>query len=279
MGLRKIDSHQHFWKYDTNAHSWMNEEMKSIQRDFLPKDLKPILEKNGFEGCIAVQASQTISENTYLLSLAEESDFIKGIVGWVDLQSKSVSESLEYYKQFPKIKGFRHVLQDEPDLDFMLRPAFLKGIGKLQDFGFTYDILIFPEHLPNAYLLAKSFSYQPFILDHIAKPQIKTGNIRKWKKDIEKFSRLENVYCKVSGMVTEAEWHFWKKGDFKPYLDIVFDSFGSERVMFGSDWPVCTLSATYDDVLDIATSYASQLSKTEQAKFFGQNASKCYNLV
>ncbi|MCR9016605.1 amidohydrolase family protein [Aquiflexum gelatinilyticum] len=274
----RIDSHQHFWKYDPMVHSWMDDSMKSIQRDFLPYDLKPILEETGFDGCIAVQASQTETENSFLLSFAHQNNFIKGIVGWVDLQSNNIIDRLDHYSQFQKIKGFRHILQDEPDIDFMLHPSFINGISKLNQYGFTYDILIYPDHLPNAFTLAKSFPNQLFVIDHLAKPKIKKQEIANWSKQIKKIAALENVFCKVSGMVTESDWNNWKEENFKPYLDIVLDAFGIERLMYGSDWPVCTLSSSYQNTLKIVREYFSKLSFSEQELFFGGNATSFYNL-
>jgi L-fuconolactonase len=279
MNLKnQIDSHQHFWKYDPKVHSWMNDDMKIIQRDFLPQDLKPLLDKSGIHGCVAVQASQTEAENDFLLSLSHENDFIEGIVGWVDLQSKDISGRLEFYSGHPKIKGFRHIIQDEPDIDFMLRPSFLKGISKLYEFGFTYDILIYPKHLPNAYTLAKSFPNQLFVIDHLAKPNIKEQEIANWSSDLKKIASLENVYCKISGMVTEADWYNWKPENFTPYLETALEAFGVERLMNGSDWPVCTLSSSYENTYGIAKRFFSKLSENEQEQFFGGNATSFYQL-
>ncbi|MCL6258111.1 amidohydrolase family protein [Aquiflexum sp. TKW24L] len=276
--INRIDSHQHFWNYSAESHSWMDESMLRIQRDFLPKDLKPLLEATGFGGCVAVQASQSESENDFLLSFAEQNDFIKGIVGWIDLQSKDLTDRLHYYSQHPKIKGFRHIIQDEPDLDFMLRPTFLHGISKLQEFGFTYDILIYPQHLPNAYTLAKSIPNQLFVIDHLAKPNIKGPEVEFWRKGLEKIASLENVHCKISGMVTEADWKSWEKEQFEPYIATALATFGIDRLMYGSDWPVCTLSATYKDAYWIVEDFFSSFSKSEQNKLFGSNASSFYKL-
>lgn len=276
--INRIDSHQHFWIYDPKVHSWMNGDMKIIKRDFLPRELSPLLDAEQMDGCVAVQASQSESENTFLISLAEQHDFIKGIVGWVDLRSKNLAERLEYYTMYPKIKGFRHIIQDEPDIDFMLRPTFLNGISKLQEFGFTYDILIFPEHLPNAYTFAKSFPNQLFVIDHLAKPNIKRRETESWRKGLEKIASLENVHCKISGMVTEADWNSWEKREFEPYIETALETFGIDRLMYGSDWPVCTLAATYGDAFWIVEDYFSGFSKSEQEKLFGMNASTFYNL-
>lgn len=273
-----IDAHQHFWHYDAAKHVWMNEDMGVLKTDFLPTDLVPLLQQCALNGCVAVQANQAEAENTFLLGLAEKHDCIKGIVGWVDLQSEQVEERLAFYKQFPLIKGFRHVLHDEADVNFMLRPAFLHGISLLKKYGFTYDILIFPKHLPNTLKLVKAFPEQRFVIDHIAKPFIKTGEIEAWQNDLKAVAAYNNVSCKISGMVTEADWHNWKTTDFTPYLDIVVETFGIERIMYGSDWPVCTLAATYEDMFSIVKEYFSMFSESEQDKFFGGNAVAFYNL-
>lgn len=274
----KIDAHQHFWNYDPLKHVWMNDEMNAIKTDFLPMDLEPLLKSCGLEGCVAVQANQDESENLFLLDLAQQNDFIKGIVGWVDLRAEHVSDRLEYFNQFPKMKGFRHVIHDEPDIDFMLQPSFLRGVKKLQGYGYTYDILIFASHLPNTFEFVKQFPNQPFVIDHIAKPSIKSGEIEIWKKGIIKIASSENVYCKVSGMVTEADWKNWKKEDFTNYLDTVVEAFGVNRLMYGSDWPVCTLAANYLEQFNIVQDYFSQFTRSEQELIFGANSTKFYDL-
>lgn len=274
----RIDAHQHFWKFDPVRDSWIDESMKVIQRDFLPEHLEPILQKNGFDGCVSVQADQSSSENTFHIQLAEQFNFIKGIVGWVDFQAADIEDQLSAYRKFGKLKGFRHVLQGEKQRDFMLRPAFKHGISYLQRFGYTYDILVFPDQLSYSVEFIRSFPDQPFVVDHIAKPYIKKGEIAQWRKDITELAKFENVFCKVSGMVTEADWSSWKTTDFKPYLDVVTESFGTERIMFGSDWPVCLVAASYEDVVGIAARYYSSFSKDEQQAIFGGNAKRFYNL-
>jgi L-fuconolactonase len=276
--MKRIDSHQHFWKFDPVRDSWINEEMKLIQKDFLPKDLQPILKQNGFDGCVAVQSDQTEGENHFHYQNAEEFDFIKGIVGWVDLRSEIIEERLQYYTQFKKVKGFRHVLQGEPRRDLMLQADFMNGISLLKKYNFTYDILIFKDQLQYIPKFVSSFPDQPFVIDHIAKPDIKNGEVDEWKKDIEHAAQFENVFCKISGMVTEADWKGWKKEDFKPYLDVVVEAFGTNRVMFGSDWPVCLVAASYKEMLSIVEDYFSSFSKEEQEKIFGLNAIGFYNL-
>jgi len=274
----KIDSHQHFWKFDPVRDSWINDEMKVIQRDFLPEDLLPALKVNGFDGCVTVQSDQSVAENEFQLASAEKFDFIKGVVGWVDFQADDIEAQLEYYSQFEKLKGFRHVLQGEPQRDFMLRPAFMNGISALRKFGFTYDILIFPDQLVYSKQFVEAFPSQPFVIDHLAKPYIKDKKIDEWKKDISSLAQHENVYCKVSGMVTEADWKNWKKEDFFPYIDVIVEQFGLSRIMYGSDWPVCQVAASYEQMLDIVQDYFSTFSQNERNLVFGQNASKFYSL-
>ncbi|HRH61031.1 MAG TPA: amidohydrolase family protein [Chitinophagaceae bacterium] len=274
----KIDAHQHFWKYNPLQHAWINDEMRMIQKDFMPQDLQPVLQQNNIDGCVLVQVDQTEEENIFLLNNAAQFDFIKGVVGWVDLQSPNITEGLEYYQQYKKMKGFRHILQGETQRDFMLRPAFMSGISLLSKYNFTYDILIFPDQLQYALQFVKAFPHQRFVIDHIAKPYIKDKKIDDWKRDMLQFKFFENVYCKISGMVTEADWQNWKYEDFVPYLDVVVESFGTDRIMFGSDWPVCLVAASYERMLGIVKKYFSSFSKGEQQKFFGDNAMKFYNL-
>ena len=274
----KIDSHQHFWKYNPSKHTWMTSDMSTLKQDFLPGDLKPLLEQCQLDGCVAVQASQSEKENEFLIELAQQNDFIKGIVGWVDLQSEDIAERLSHFQQSKSIKGFRHVLHDEEDIDFMLRPNFLRGIDQLRNFDFTYDILVYPQHLGNTLKFVSQFPDQPFVIDHIAKPNIDAAKIEEWKKDLKSIGAFENVYCKISGMVTEAKWNNWRQDNFTPYLDAVLEVFGIERVMYGSDWPVCTLSATYKGMYHIVETYFSQFTVSEQNKFFWQTATQFYNL-
>jgi len=276
--VKRIDSHQHFWMFDPVRDSWITDEMKVIKKDFLPADLQPILKQHGFDGCVTVQSDQSYNENRFQLHNATENDFIKGIVGWVDLASSHVERDFEYLSQFEKIKGFRHVLQGEPQRDLMLQPAFVNGISLLGTYNYTYDILIFKDQLQYLPKFISAFPDQRFILDHIAKPDIKNNDIDQWKKDISVLGQFENLYCKVSGMVTEANWKTWKKEDFKPFLDTVVETFGVEKIMFGSDWPVCLVAASYTEVVAIVEDYFSSFSKNEQENFFGLNAIKFYNL-
>jgi L-fuconolactonase len=274
----KIDAHQHFWKFDPIRDSWINDNMLVIQRDFLPQDLWPILQANGIDGCITVQSDQTEAENDFQLQNAANNNFIKGVVGWVDLQATNIEERLAYYSSIDKMKGFRHVLQGEPQRDLMLQPKFMHGISQLSLFNFTYDILVFPDQLPYIIQFVQSFPHQKFVIDHIAKPDIKHQTIADWKKDIEAIALFDNVSCKISGMVTEANWQQWQPKDFTPYLDVVVNAFGTKRIMYGSDWPVCLVAADYERMLGIVSDYFKGFSSTEQADFFGLNATQFYNL-
>ena len=276
--LMQIDSHQHFWSYDEQQYRWIPKG-SPLQRDWLPNDLAPLLAKAGLDGCVAVQARQTVEESRWLLTLADHAPIIKGVVGWVDLQSERVEEQLAELSKHPRFAGVRHVVQDEPDVNFMLRPDFLRGIGKLKAFNLTYDILIYPKQLPAAIELVKRFPEQSFVLDHIAKPFIKARTISPWREQIRELAQASNVLCKVSGMVTEADHANWKSSDFKPYLDIVFAAFGAERLMYGSDWPVCLLAGSYERVFGLVDEYTRQLSGEARARFFGGNAARFYRVA
>jgi len=274
----RIDSHQHFWMYEKQQHAWINDAMHIIQKNFMPADLQPVLKKNNIDGCVLVQVDQTEDENIFQLKNASGYDFIKGVVGWVDLQAMDIGERLQHYQQFKKMKGFRHILQDEKDRALMLRPAFKRGIGLLNAYNFTYDILILPDQLQYTRELVKSFPDQRFVIDHIAKPDIKNKKINDWEKDMRALASYKNVYCKISGMVTEADWHHWNIKDFFPYLDIIVQTFGTKRIMFGSDWPVCLVAASYEQMMAIVQEYFSSFSENEQNDFFANNAIKFYNL-
>ena len=274
----RIDSHQHFWVYDAGQYPWMTDELSALRSDHLPGDLQAELDQVGLDGSVAVQARQSLEESRWLLELADQHGSIRGVVGWVDLQSDAVDEQLAEFASHPKFVGVRHVVQDEPDDQFMLRPEFIRGISKLQAHGLRYDILIFPRQLPAAIELVKQFPDQPFVLDHIAKPLIKAGTVMPWGEQIRELARFENVTCKVSGMITEADWEGWAPGDFRPYLDIVFEAFGEDRLMYGSDWPVCRLAGEYGRVYQLAEEYVSQFSSEAAAKFFGGVAAAFYGL-
>ena len=252
--------------------------MEVLAKDRLPADLKPLLEENSIDGTVAVQARQIIEETEALLSMAEEYDFILGVVGWVDLRSPDVEAQLERFKDRNKLVGVRHVVQDEPDEKFVLRDDFMRGIGKLKAYNLVYDILIFPHQLAAAIELVKRFPDQVFILDHIAKPYIKDKKMSPWDSDTRKLASFENVSCKISGMVTEGDWHNWKTEDFRPYMEVVLEAFGSKRLTIGSDWPVCTLAGEYSSVVSIAADFVAQLSKNEQKAIWEENPKRIYGL-
>jgi L-fuconolactonase len=273
-----IDSHLHFWKYHPLKDAWITNDMKVIQQDFLPADFLSLLQQNTIDGCIAVQAEQSEEETDFLLQLAQENDFIKGVVGWIDLRAANVEERMEHYVQYKKLKGFRHIVQAEPQDDFLLRNDFCRGIAKLARYNFTYDILIFPKQLPHGVKLVQLFPQQAFVIDHLAKPNFVIADFLEWEKNIRTIAAYKNVYCKVSGMVTEADWKNWRPADFLFCLDVVTEAFGINRLMFGSDWPVCLLAASYPQVSNIVRDYFSKFSIAEQQQFFGTNAINFYNL-
>jgi len=274
----KIDTHQHFWKYSKKQYPWIGEGMEVLAQDRLPADLNTLLDANGIEGTVAVQARQVVEETEALLAMAEEYDFIRGVVGWVDLRSPNVEAQLERFKDRTKMVGVRHVVQDEPDEKFVLREDFMRGIGKLKAYDLVYDILIFPHQLPAAIDLVQRFPDQVFILDHMAKPCIKDEQISPWESDIKKLASFENVSCKMSGMVTEADWHNWTVEDFRPYMEVVLEAFGTERLTIGSDWPVCTLAGQYGSVVSIAAVFIAQLSDNEQKAIWEENPERIYGL-
>ncbi|WP_346239030.1 amidohydrolase family protein [Niabella insulamsoli] len=274
-----IDAHQHFWIFDPVRDSWIDEPMKAIRKDFLPKNLKPVLADNGIDGCVVVQSDQSQVENLFQLTNAMQHDFVKGVVGWVDLRARNIEDQLAHYRFYPKMKGFRHVLQGEKDRALMLKRSFTNGISKLENYGFTYDILIFPDQLKYAKKLAAAFPHQKFVIDHMAKPYIKDGRIDDWKKDMQAIARLPNVYCKISGMITEADWKKYKPADFTPYIDVVVEAFGMKRLMFGSDWPVCLVAGSYKKMKAIVDAYFNTFSEREKAAFYGGNAIKFYGLL
>lgn len=275
--MKIIDAHQHFWQYDAVKNNWINDDMKILQQDYMPKDLLPVLNDLQVAGCMAVQADQSMVETHFLLALAKNNHFIKGVIGWVDLLNPTIDIELEQLSKEDKLKGFRHLLQAE-DANFMLSNHFLYGIGLLEKYGFTFDLLIYPHQMDTTYSLVEKFPGICFVLDHMAKPNIKNASIDTWKKSIKKLAQLPNVYCKISGLVTEANWSQWTSASLRPYLDIVIENFGLNRCMFGSDWPVCLLASSYENWLSVVKQYFSQFSLTEQAAFFAINCEKCYHL-
>jgi L-fuconolactonase len=275
----KIDAHQHFWLYNSTDYSWIGDRMQVLKRNFLPEDLFRELKKEGLMGSVVVQARQTFDETLWLLQLAGQHDFIKGVVGWVNLCSeKNLRKQLDACCKSDKFVGVRHVVHDEADDNFMLRKDFLKGISILKEYNLTYDLLLFPKHLPVAQVVVSMFPQQKFVLDHIAKPLIKDKILSPWKEDMIRLATHKNVWCKLSGMVTEADWETHRPGDFSPYLDIVFNAFGPTRLMIGSDWPVCTLAGNYADVLNIVQSYMSEMPSDIQQKITATNCIDFYGL-
>lgn len=274
----RIDAHQHFWKFDPVRDAWITPDMQVIRKDFLPDDLAPLLESKHIDACVAVQADQSENETLFLLDLANNNKFIKGIVGWVDLRSQNIDERLSYYKSFPLIKGFRHVVQGEPN-GFLLQPDFIRGVKSLARFGFTYDLLVFPHQLGESLAFARQWSDQPIIIDHLAKPYIKRKEIEPWRAQMRALAQFEHVWCKVSGMITEASWSNWTREDFAPYMDAVLESFGPDRLVFGSDWPVCLVAGSYPQVVELTEHYLeTAVSKEEKKKIMGENAIRFYNL-
>lgn len=273
----KIDAHHHFWNYNPVRDGWINDSMSVLRRDFLPPEFQSELASCEIDGCVAVQADQSLEETKFLLNLAKENDFIKGVVGWVDLQSADIEGSIANFSHETLLKGMRHIVQAEGQ-GFMLRKKFNSGIKVLTKNNLTYDILIYPSQLEEALVLVNEHPNQRFVIDHMAKPLIKEHLFIPWEVHIRKLAHAPNVCCKVSGMVTEANWHNWKAKDIKPYLDIVFDAFGPERVMFGSDWPVCKLAGSFTTTVVLMQEYLKNFSEVEKTKFWGQNAIEFYKL-
>jgi L-fuconolactonase len=273
----KIDTHIHFWQYQKEKDDWITDDMKILQQDYLPETVASSLRHNGIDGCVAVQASQSELETHFLVELSKTHSIIKGVVGWVDLQNDNINERLEYFAQYNIIKGWRHVVQGEQD-DFLLRENFQRGIRALQPYNYTYDILIYHHQLKPALEFVSKFPEQPFIIDHCAKPDIANRKIDEWKTLIKEMAKHPNVNCKVSGLFTEAKWKEWSAGDFYPYLDVVFDAFGTERIMFGSDWPVILLSGIYVQWKSLIEKYMEHFSEEEKEKVFGLNAINFYKL-
>lgn len=273
----RIDTHQHFWKFDPVRYAWIDDSMAVLKKDFLPEDLALLLKANQIDGCIAVQADQSEQETEFLLGLAKKHAFIKGVVGWVDLLHKNIENRLDYFSEFKKLKGIRHIVQAEP-AGFMLRNDFQRGISQLKSFGLVYEILIYYNQLEEAVQLVKNHPQQVFVLDHLGKPNIKGEEIISWEKNIRALAALPNVYCKISGVITEADWETWTYEDLVPYFDILFEVFSTKRILFGSDWPVCLNAGSYQEVLQLVEKYISKFSEKEQAAIMGENAVKIYNL-
>jgi len=274
----KIDSHQHFWRYNPARDAWITDEMAVLKRNFLPEQFAAECATNGIDSSVAVQADQSEDETNFLLELAKRSDRIAGVVGWVDLLSPRAAERLEHFSHFEKLCGFRHIAQAEKDDRFLARDDFVKGVGQLRQFGFTYDILVYARQLPAAIELVSRLPDQRFVVDHLAKPEIKAKKTEPWAAQMREIARNKTVFCKVSGIVAEADWRNWKPEDFKPYLDVVFEAFGADRLMFGSDWPVCLVAATYRQVKQVIEDYVKGYSQVDKDKIFGGTAARCYGL-
>ena len=272
-----IDSHHHFWSYDPARYGWIGDGMERIRRDFLPSDLASEAE-DLVDGVISVQARQDIDETRWLLEIAREEPFVLGVVGWVPLADPGVASRLDDLSQNPALVGIRHVLQDEPDDDYALRPDFNRGLAELARYGLAYDILIYDRHLPVAANLVDRHPDQVFILDHAAKPRIRDGEHETWAANIRELARRENCYCKLSGMVTEANWSTWSPDELTPYFETVLDAFGPHRLMFGSDWPVCLLACEYGSWYHLVDGLTSALSEDERDRIWGGTAAEAYGL-
>jgi L-fuconolactonase len=275
----KIDAHQHFWQYDPGEYAWISEAMPQLKRDLLPQDLEPLLHAKGYDGCVAVQARQTENETEVLAGLAARFPFIRGVVGWVDLKHPDLAKRLDHFRINPAIKGFRHIVQDEPDDRFLVDERFVQGVRMLGEYGFTYDILVYEKHLPVVAEFLEKCPDQPFVLDHIGKPDIRRGMSAQWKEGIQRIAGHPHVYCKLSGLVTEAEWNCWRAEDFFPYLQHVYEAFGPNRLMIGSDWPVCLLAAPgYAQTVEIVEAFLAPLTPETQTNILGENARRFYDL-
>ncbi len=278
MASVRIDSHHHFWKYTAKEYDWISNDMSVIRRDFLPPHLAAEIKRAGIDGVVSVQARQTVEETRFLLDFAAKNPFIKGVVGWVPLVEKNAAQQIEGFHGHPKLRGFRHVIQGEPDDNYILRADFNEGIKALHHWGYTYDILIYEKHLPQSIEFVDRHPQQVFIVDHIAKPVIKNDSITAWAKNIREMARRPNVFCKVSGMVTEADWKKWTPGQLQPYFDTVLEAFTPRRLMFGSDWPVSLVASSYSRWVQTVEAAYARLSADEKALIFGKTAQAAYDL-
>jgi len=276
--VERIDAHHHFWKYSEAEYGWIGQDMAQLRRDFLAIDLEPEIAAAGVEGVLTVQARQTTEETAWLLTLAQQSSFVRGVIGWAPIASPEFPSLLESLVENRKLKGLRHVLQDEPDEAYMLQPCFRRGISALKGTGLVYDILIYERQLPTALLLVDSHPEQIFVIDHLGKPKIREREYSPWRERMRELAARPNVYCKLSGMVTEADWTNWTTDDLRPYFDIALESFGAERLLAGSDWPVCTVASSYQRWWRTLRELVSTLSPDEQDGILGRNAKKVYNL-
>jgi L-fuconolactonase len=275
---RRIDAHQHFWHYEAADYPWIDEPLAALRRDFLPADLQPLLGPSGVDATVAVQACATLEETEWLLDLADAHPFIAGVVGWVDLQSPEVRSQLDRFAGRRKLKGIRHVVQSEPDPRFLMRPDFQRGVAMLQELGLAYDLLLHPRHLPVAAEFARLFAGQPLVLDHLGKPDIRGGGLRAWARDLGRLAACSNVSAKLSGLVTEADWRAWTPEQIAPYLDVALDCFGPERLMIGSDWPVCTVAGDYARTMRVVTESLGRRGEEEREAVLGGNAARFYGI-
>ena len=278
MNALRVDAHQHFWRYDPVELAWLDDSMAGLRRSFLPDDLSPLLRANGFDACVAVQARSSPAETDFLLELAARHPFVSAVVGWVDLCAPGIDAELERLRVHTALAGFRHIAQAEPDDRFLVSRAFTRGIARLSRHGFSFDLLVVPRQLPAALELARAFPAQRFVLDHIAKPEIRNGAREPWARHVRDLARLPNVCCKLSGLVTEADWAHWTPADIRPYLDVILEAFGAARLMFGSDWPVCLLATSYARGLGLVREYIAALSSNEQNAILGGNARTFYGI-
>ena len=274
-----IDAHQHFWELGRFNYDWLNADpLEPIRRTYLPADLKTHLDATGVDQSIFVQTQHNVEENRWVLQFCEDNDFLAGMVGWVDLASSDCEAQVEEFNANPYFVGVRHVTHDEPDDDFIIRDDVINGLRVLEKHSVPFDLLFFVKHLKHAQTLAKALPNLPMVIDHLAKPEIKDGRLDNWEDNFRAAAKFPNVYCKISGMVTEADWQNWKPADLKPYVEIALEVFGPDRCMYGSDWPVCELAGTYEQVIGAAREVLSSLSETEQAQVFGGTAKKFYGL-
>lgn len=275
----RLDAHQHFWRYTAEEFGWLTGEMAGLRRDFLPDDLKPELDAQDVDGTIAVQARQSAEETRWLLELAARNSWIGGVVGWVDLRADNVRDELARWATDKKLVGVRHIVQGEPEREFLLRADFQRGIGALEEFGLTYDLLLYPKHLAPALTLARAFPRQRFVLDHAAKPVIRAGLLEPWATELRALAACENVSCKLSGLVTEAQLKGWAQADFEPYLETALEAFGARRLMIGSDWPVCLAGGSYAATTGIVRAFIAQLSEDERVEIEGGACARAYGLA
>lgn len=274
----KIDAHQHFWNYNPKKHDWIDDSMQVIKKDFSPNELEKEMLANGINGCIAVQVEESETETEYLLKLADDNNFIKGVVGWIDLLSPEAEERMLFWKQKFKCKGFRSIVQGKPDHNYLKNEVFIEQVKKLQAHGYSYDLLVYHDQLPSLIGFTEKLPDNRMILDHLGKPDIKNKEIKKWKEHIKILAQHPGIYCKLSGLITEAEHDKWSYNDIQPYLEIAAEYFGADRICFGTDWPVCLLAGTYTQVVETIEKFSLQLSKDEKNKLYAENTMKCYNL-